>query len=143
MTLEEVMTKVRTWLDAATTTYLATAVVHERDIPEGRGTDGLVHIGVIPARATSAMMWIGPSQEAEFSLLIRASYPAQWENGNKDLKVLDEITEVIRTQANLVWANADGEAARLRRYEGSVGWDSIGEQAREIVEVTVAYQGPW
>jgi len=139
--MSEVLTKLKGFLDAATTTHLASARVHKFDYPTTVRSDRIPEIRLIPLSSEDTEMYIGSGGwYVNFTIRLEARIPLRWENTDDQLALCEEIHQIIAD--NNYFLNDSGEQATLSSKSWSYGFEAEGETGERIIEMTVVYQGP-
>jgi len=141
MKMSEVLTKLKGFLDDATSTHLADARTHKFDYPTTERNDRIPEIRLIPLSSEDEEMFIGSGGwYTNFELRIECRIPLRWENTDDQLELCEEIHQIIAN--NNYFLNDGGEQATLSSKTWSYGFESEGEAGRRIIDMTIVYQAP-
>ena len=140
MTMGEVLTKVKGFLDAATSTHLKDAQTSKFDYPRTQRSDSIAIIRLIPLDSQDAGVHLGEGWYGQFNVRIEAMMPAHWEHTDHQLDLCDEIHQIVAN--NNAFLNDAGEQATLKSKTWRYGFESEGEAGERVVQVDVVYEGP-
>lgn len=140
MTTGEVLTAVKGFLDAATSTHLKDAQTSKFDYPRTQRSDSIAIIRLIPLGGTDEGMHIGQGWYGQFNIRIEAKIPSAWDNTDHQLSLCDEIHQIVAN--NNAFLNNSGEQATLKSKVWHYGFESEGEAGERVIQVDVVYQGP-
>jgi hypothetical protein len=139
MTMTEIVDKMVSIIEAGTGTYLTDAVVLVGDPPQGQRDDHKVTVCVVPLPSEDMADTMGPGAWDDlFRVNIRAWYPDAWNGTRKHLALAEELKQIIRD--NVTWANSSSQRAVLRKRKWGYGYDALGAQTLNRVDIIVEYQ---
>jgi len=141
MKMSEVLTKLKGFLDAATSAHLTDARVHKFDYPTTERNDRIPEIRLIPLSSEDVEMFIGSGGwYTDFSIRLEARIPLRWENTDDHLELCEEIHQIVAN--NNYFENDGGEQATLSSKSWSYGFEAEGETGERIIEMTMVYNAP-